>query len=283
MMRSLWCLLAAALVPLWGCSAPAEPTYDPQASLALNVVRMAGLEGLSDRPAHSPAMSGGVGIADAGFAVASAATPPPGFGPGAGAGMGFLSLLATPAPRANPITQQHIYAWVPVEISPDATTARAALTEIIRQAFLASVDPNHELEARESVFRPTLAPDEPYQMWIRPGCPQQEDRHRKTFASDCSGGVGAWVGPTQVGRIEDLRHAPPFISAAKQVRGPVAIRLYPFGLFEAWWRAPGSAAALSANLAAVDIHLRACKGWGPGGRPEPGAVHDIRAPLKDAI
>lgn len=248
MMRSLWCLLAAALVPLWGCSVPPEPVYDPQASTALNVVRMAGLEGLSDRPAHSPAISGGAGMTDAGFAAASVATPPPGIGSAAGIGMGLLSVLAAPAPRANPITQQQIYAWVPVEIALDAATARTALAEIVKQAFLVGVDPSHELERREGVFRPTLAPDETYPIWIRPGCPEQEERHRKAFAPHCSGGLGIVIGPTPVGRIEDIRPAPPFIVAAEQVRGPVAIRLHPFGIFKEWWRAPGSVAALSANL-----------------------------------
>ncbi|MGE5517263.1 MAG: hypothetical protein ACM31D_15775 [Bacteroidota bacterium] len=248
MTRSLSRLLVVAVVALWGCSAPPESVYDPQVSTALNVVRMAGLEGLSDCPVHSPAISGGAGIADAGFAAASATTPPPGIGSTAGIGMGLLSMLAAPAPRANPITQQQIYAWVPIEVAPDAVATRVALVEIVKQAFLASVDPSHELEPREGVFRPTLAPDETYPMWIRHGCPEQEDRHRKAFAPHCSGGLGVWVGPTPVGRIEDVRPVPPFIAAAKQVRGPVVIRLYPFGIFKEWWRAPDSIAALSAHL-----------------------------------
>lgn len=248
MTRSLSCLFAVAVVALWGCAAPPEPTYDPHDSTALNVVRMAGLEGLTDHPTHSPAISGGAGIADAGFATASAAAPPPGIGPAAGIGMGLLSVLAAPAPRANPITQQQIYAWVPMEVAPDATTARTALTEIVRQALLASVDPSHELEPREGVFRPTLGPDSTYPIWIRPGCPPEEDRRRKTFASNCSGGVDIWIGPTPVGRIEDVRPVPPFIAAAEQVRGPVVIRLYPFGIFKDWWLLPGSGAALSAHL-----------------------------------
>ena len=224
-------------------------TYDPAASTALNIVRMAGLEGLSDQDHQAlPGPSGGIGIADVGFAASSAVAPPPGFGGGAGIAMGALSLLTAPPRQIHPAMARHIWAWVPIEIAPTPEAAKAAIDTALRTALRHLVDPEGslELEERDAVFSPTLAPDSHYPVLVKPGCPPFKDSHHTAFDESCSGSVTAIIAPLE--RLQVPHPAPPFVAGAAQVRGPVEIAIRPAGIFrsaltggDASWTALSSA------------------------------------------
>src|SRR5687768_3771006 len=105
MLHSFEVAIMCALVALMTSSCSVSPSprkevgYDPAASIALNITRMAGLDGLVDQDDQKfPGATGGVEISDVGYAATSALNPPPGFGGGAGVAMGVLSLF-TASPR----------------------------------------------------------------------------------------------------------------------------------------------------------------------------------------
>lgn len=242
------CALTAALAALWGCATVPAPTYDPTASTALNVVRMAGLEGVADIPSHSPAMKGGAGVADYGFAASAPLSAPPGFSPGASAGMGLLSVLTTSSPRAHPASLRHIYAWVPADLAASPAETQAKVVELVTQSFLDAFDPKHEMVLREGTFSPALAPAMKFPVWTRQGCPPLDDGHRKSFAPECSGALTIRLTPSPRGSLDDVGAAPPFLASLKVARGPVEIHVRPTGMFADWWSAPESLAALSSAM-----------------------------------
>jgi len=223
-----------------------EARFEPSASTALNVVRMAGLEGLSDSPAPVPS-SHGTTLADAGFAVSTISNPPPGIGNGGGLALGALSLLGS-LPVERPVYNRHVYAWVPLDLAPSPDDAAQLAKAEFQDALVKAFDPGQALEEREGSFTPTLAPTTRHRVWVRSGCQPFKDRHRDDFDRGCSGAVRVFVKKPE--NLRSHQPAPPFLVRFASVRGPIELNVSIEGIFSDWWKDDGNVQAVSRHLPA---------------------------------
>ena len=244
-MRLPWVAIAA-LGLLAGCSQVPRSgmSYDPAASTALNIVRLAGLDGMTDDPAL-PVGASGTSLADVGFGASSIARPPPSVGGNGGAALGVASLLGN-LPVERPLHNRHVYGWIPAPLADTAEDAATLAQQAVQQAFLAAFDPATALERREGIFSPTLAPTTRHAVWVEPGCPSVVDTHRDDFDRGCSGALRVYV--RQRDNLMTVKAAPPFIPGLPLVRGPIELQVVAEGIFSAWWRDHWNVALVSRNL-----------------------------------
>lgn len=217
---------------------------DASASKALNIVRAAGLEGVSDTE-MPPAVANKMTMADAGFAVSSAVKPQSGIGSGGGVALGVASLLGD-LPVERPPFSRHVYAWIPVELAASADDAALLAQRSFQNAFVREFDPEGALEEREASFTPTFASTTRHRVWLQPDCPSVKDRHRDDFDRNCSGVVHVYVRGRE--RLNKVVLAPPFMNGFTQVRGPIELQVVVEGVFKAWWWDDRHMAAISRNL-----------------------------------
>lgn len=153
-------LSICSLILLAACASngvPVDAKYSLEKSRALNIVEMAGLEGLRDVPrqewdSNSPIED----MLDAHYTVANVFTPAPGFGLAGGLAFSALFILASSEPN-HPATYNHIWLWMPDELVSSTEEGNALAKKIVYEAVLKAFDPDDQLIERTRTFKPLFA------------------------------------------------------------------------------------------------------------------------------
>ncbi|RFA27777.1 hypothetical protein CAI21_14280 [Alkalilimnicola ehrlichii] len=269
--------LALILVLLAGC-ATSNPShspavlaysYDPDASLALNVARAAGIAGISDLPYEeyaalveanpelSSAVSGEVrDVSRANLPVAAAAarisyvSPPTGLSPGAGSVLSAISWLS--AGEMVPARETWFIAWL-----PEGKTLQDLEAEFLDALF--RISPLSEQPHERTVLDADSSDPRPY--YHTPDCARVRWARMDVFEADCSLGMTFatyWLDPEERSYLRassfpfpEPRPAPQFLGGGgERAHGPVLFGIRTRGVGELAELGDEGILQLSANLPA---------------------------------
>lgn len=227
-------LLAFYTIALSACAShgvPEDEKYDPTASEALNITRMAGLDGLKDVPYQDWNNRTPIGdMLDSSYAISNIFTPAPGLGMAGGLAFSALFLLSNSEP-VHPATYNHIWLWMPEKTASTPEEAGILAQKIVYDAVLSVLDPDGRLEVKTRTFKPLFASNSEHQTLVEPGCPEFHDKHNDSYELDCSGDLKIEIAYYYKDALKRIAKAPPFLDMTGQIRGPIEVVIRSTGIF----------------------------------------------------